>query len=29
MARTFGLVYVDELPPRLLLRPGNVIRGIV
>lgn len=29
MARTFGLVYVDELPPRLLLRPGNVLRGIV
>ena len=29
MARTFGLVYLDELSPRLLLRPGNVIRGIV
>lgn len=28
MARTFGLVYVDELPPRLLLRPGNVLRAL-
>ncbi|MDX9864564.1 MAG: NAD(P)/FAD-dependent oxidoreductase [Anaerolineaceae bacterium] len=28
MARTFGLVYVDELPPRFLLRPGNVLRAV-
>jgi len=29
MARTFGLVYLDELSPRRLLRPGNILSSIL